>query len=405
MSISPTISRNDGDGLSAGLGWTGVARVHDGRVSGSAVLLDSGLMLLTAAHVVDDLTLADSEVDFDINGTTITRSIMSVKRYPGATITDNGVWDDLALITLNQAAPVGAERYGLYTGTAEAGETAILAGYGQAQDSYGNALPHTGAQRRAGENTVDAIGTQLAPFDWQGSLAEQLWYDYDDGLAQHDALGQLLGSPNRGVGEAEGMITPGDSGGGLFIEQNGQELVAGINSFITRYAPADTTAAADGSVGDMGVATRVSSYAGWIGSATGMEQTPTPQPGAPPETGTVRKTVNEGEGVWFLTQLSVPAVQTCSVDFLTRDGTAQAGLDYIPTEGTVTLAPGEQWVKIWVQTLADNLVERDETLYLVLDNPHGATFPGGVSELSAVRTIIDNANLTAVTQLAPALFG
>ncbi len=42
--------------------WSGVAYVHDGSIAASAVLLDSGLHLLTAAHVAEALALAASYV-------------------------------------------------------------------------------------------------------------------------------------------------------------------------------------------------------------------------------------------------------------------------------------------------------------------------------------------------------
>lgn len=54
---TPLISRYDGTGTINGDGWTGVACIHDGSISGSAVLLASGLHLLTAAHVIDALVL------------------------------------------------------------------------------------------------------------------------------------------------------------------------------------------------------------------------------------------------------------------------------------------------------------------------------------------------------------
>ena len=405
MIYTPVISRYAGETLSAGTGWTGVARVHDGVISGSAVLLSSGIFLLTAAHVTDDLAVADAEVEFAINGSTFTRTVMSVERYPFTFINSLGVWHDLALITLTQAAPVAAERYDLYSGESETGAVATLVGYGRLQGSNGVVLSESNHTRRWGENTVDTVGTGLPPFWLRGSLSAQLFYDYDDGTTAHDALGQWLGTPDLGLGSREAMITAGDSGGGLFIEENGRYRLAGVNSFVTRSGQADTTADADGSVGDIGAATRVSSYTEWIETQTSLRQTPTPQSGTVPVTDQVPKQVNEGEGVWFLAQLtSGPAVQITSVDFFTRDGTARAGEDYISTQGTLTLAPGERWVKLWVQTLADNIVEGNEVFSMVLVNPQGAIFPDGVAELTASRTIIDDVTLVGVTQMTPELF-
>lgn len=405
MFFTPLVSRYDGTGASAGVEWPGVVRIHDGLVSGSGVLLASGLHLLTVAHLLDDLVLANSAVVFETASGSVSRRIQAVEDYPEVVINSQGVWHDLALVTLEQAAPLTADRYGLYTGIDEPGQTVTLVGYGQAQNTSGEPLPEAGAIRRAGENTIDAIGTSLARYGWQGSLADQLVFDYDDGTISRDALGDLLGVSNRGLGGSEAMITPGDSGGGLFVEQGGDWLLAGINSFVTRWSATDIDTEPDGSLGDIGVATRVSSYTDWIETRTGQSQTPGANATAPPATDAVPRQVREGQGVWFLVQLPGQATQVATVDFSTRDGSATAGQDYISTHGTLTLGVGERWAKVWVQTLADNLMEGNETFSLVLTNPHGAAFPAGQTELTAQRTILDDVTLVGVTQLAGELFG
>jgi hypothetical protein len=405
MISTPLISRYDGTGASAGDKWSGVARIHDGRISGSAVLLTSGLHLLTAAHVVKDLVLADSQVVFETESGLISYRIQAVTNYPEYMITSQGIWHDLALVTLEQAAPLTAARYDLYRGTDELGQTATLAGYGQAQSPTGEVLPEGGATRRAADNTIDAIGTSLALSGFRGSLADQLFYDYDDGTISHNALGNLLGGSNLGLGGNEGMITPGDSGGGLFIKQGDTQLLTGTHSFTTRLPAADIDMAANSSVGEIAGATRVSSYTQWIEDHTGQTQVPKANLTAPPTSETVARQVQEGEGVWFLVNLSGPADHVATVDFSTRDGSAAAGEDYIPTHGTLTLKENEWWAQIWVQTLADKLFEGNETFSLVLNNPQGAEFPAGQVELTAQRTIIDDITLAGVTQLTAELFG
>ncbi|HIJ89428.1 MAG: trypsin-like serine protease [Desulfobulbaceae bacterium] len=404
MIYTPCVSRYDSTGVSNDADWSGVARIHDGLISGSGVLLASGLHLLTVAHLLDDLVLTDSSVVFVTASGTVSRRIQAVENYPDVVINSLGVWHDLALVTLEQAAPPIIDRYGLYTGIAELGQTATLVGYGQAQSPLGVVIPEAATTRRYGENTIDAIATSLSQYGWQGSLADQLLYDYDDGTISRDALGDLLGVANRGLGGSEAMITPGDSGGGLFVEQGGDWLLAGINSFVTRWTTTDITTAAEGSLGDIGAATRVSSYTDWVESRTGQSQAPGGNTTSPPASADVPRQVQEGQGVWFLVQLPGPATQIATADFFTRDGSAVAGQDYIPTHGTLTLDLGEWWAKVWVQTLADNLIEGNETFSLVLTNPHGAVFPAGQIELTAQRTILDDITLTGVTQLAGELF-
>jgi hypothetical protein len=403
--ILPTVSRIDADTQTSGDGWTGVARIHDGTRTGSGVLLATGLHLLTAAHLADSLALDSAEVDFDVDGVRYQRDVLAVESFPYTVIDASGVWHDLAIVTLAQAAPAGADRYDLYTGTAEVGATATLVGYGESATQAAAAGSASGTVRRAGENLIDATGGKLAGKGWQGSLDGQLIYDYDDGTVTHDALGGLLGVSDTGLGGAEAMIAPGDSGGGLFVDNNGAWQIAGINSYITRYAAADINGTADGSIGDIGVATLVSTYADWIESTTALTQTPEGQTGEPPAATAVPLAVAEGQGVWFLVSLGSAAETKTSAHFATRDGTATAGADYIPTEGTLVLDAGERWAKIWVQTLADAAAEGDETFYLALSDPVNASFPDGKTELTAMRTITDDVSLVGVTHLTESLFG
>ncbi|MDD2853325.1 MAG: Calx-beta domain-containing protein [Desulfuromonadaceae bacterium] len=137
---------------------------------------------------------------------------------------------------------------------------------------------------------------------------------------------------------------------------------------------------------------------------TGILQTPIANTSAPPTRDTIPFQIQEGQGVWFSVYLPGEATQVATVDFTTRDGSAIAGQDYIATFGTLTLAVGDRWAKVWVQTLADSIIEENETFSVVLTNPHGATFPGNQTELTAQRTIIDDVTLVGSTQLASALF-
>ena len=175
--------------------------------------------------------------------------------------------------------------------TDDPGQTATLVGYRQAQSPTGGALPESGSIRRVAENTIDTTGSSLTLSGLRGSLADQLFYDYDVGTIKRDAQGNLLGIANLGLGGSEGMITPGDSGGGLFVRQEDDWLLAGINSFITRQPEADINMETDGSLGDIAGATRTSSYTEWIETATGQSQTPKSKLTAPPDSQTVPRQV------------------------------------------------------------------------------------------------------------------
>ena len=390
----PLITRVDGGGAVSGDQWSGVARVHDGRWSGSSVLHGSGIFLITAAHLLDGFDLVGGEVLFPVSGGTVSRGITAAYTYPGAAFND-AVHHDLGLILLDRAAPEDAVRYSLYRDDDEVGQQTILVGYG--------AVSGQEAKLSSGENSIDAVGSSLEHLGFKGTMDRQLFFDYDSGLTKDDTLGDLLNQPHLGVGTSEGMIVPGDSGGGMFIQRAGEPpLLAGINSYFTRLDAKITPTTPE--LGDIGAATRISSYADWLDGITGISrqyggsESPSPSPSEVP------LSVAEGEAVWFLVWLSASLPELSSVDFTTRDSSAVAGYDYIPTSGTLVMEPGEQWAKIMVQTLADYLVEGDEYFELVLSNPQGASFPAGAEELSAQRTITDDITLTAITQMHPDYF-
>ena len=67
-----------------------------------------------------------------------------------------------------------------------------------------------------------------------------------------------------------------------------------------------------------------------------------------------------------------------SVDYTTVDtgaaGVATANVDYLPTAGTLTFAPGETTKTITVDVLGDTIDEPDETFFVDLSNPANARF-------------------------------
>jgi hypothetical protein len=79
--------------------------------------------------------------------------------------------------------------------------------------------------------------------------------------------------------------------------------------------------------------------------------------------------------------------QAVSVNYETRDGTALAGEDYQPINGTLTFNPGERAKTVTVVLTADALPEADETFYLGLSNPSGGFIirPEGSCLITEVR--------------------
>jgi len=57
-----------------------------------------------------------------------------------------------------------------------------------------------------------------------------------------------------------------------------------------------------------------------------------------------------------------------SVDYLTIDGTAMAGLDYLAASGSLFFGPGESLKQFNVGVTNDTLIEGNETVTLLLTN-------------------------------------
>jgi hypothetical protein len=82
---------------------------------------------------------------------------------------------------------------------------------------------------------------------------------------------------------------------------------------------------------------------------------------------------------------------TITAHFSTQDATARAGIDYVPTSGTLTFLPGETTKTITVPLLNDPTSDGTETLTVALDSPTGGAT---VSEPTAVLTISDSPPMT-----------
>jgi uncharacterized repeat protein (TIGR01451 family) len=68
----------------------------------------------------------------------------------------------------------------------------------------------------------------------------------------------------------------------------------------------------------------------------------------------------------FVVSLSAPSGLPVTINYYTQDGAATAGDDYIPTNGVLTLTPGQTNRTIPVKVIGDTVVEPDETFYVYL---------------------------------------
>ena len=81
---------------------------------------------------------------------------------------------------------------------------------------------------------------------------------------------------------------------------------------------------------------------------------------------------NAGSAV-FSVALIGQSTATVTVDYATSDGTAEAGTDYTPTNGTLVFLPNETGKTIAVRVDDDSAVEGDETFKVTLTRPQNAT--------------------------------
>lgn len=247
-----------------GEGYDGVVRISVGGFYGTGVLLYDGQAILTAAHLFAHGTFGTS-VQFDTSsGTqTLSASKVSVMSSYDSLNTNN----DLALVWLNGLAPTSAERYDLYRGSDELGQTMTMVGYGVPGTGTTGVLTNFSSApiRQKANNQFDADAAELktalgALMTWTPLAGTQLVADFDNGSTAQDALGRLINKPGTGLGPNEGLITPGDSGGPAFI--NGK--IAGIASYVTSLTKGNVNPDIDGTLdsssGEVAAWQRVSAY-------------------------------------------------------------------------------------------------------------------------------------------------
>ncbi|WP_346799118.1 Calx-beta domain-containing protein [Halomonas sp. Bachu 37] len=378
-----------------GEGHEGVVQVVAGGFYGSGTLLYGGRAVLTSAHVIDDSDSVSVRLD-----TSEGRLGLPVSRY--ALHPDHDIDNanhDLALVWLAAPAPVFAQRSGLYREYDELGQEVTLVGYGLTGAGLDGHRPQNseGPVKHAVGNRFDTTGDALkaafgSGISWSPARDSQLIIDFDDGSDAHDALGMFMGIDDNGIGEAEGLIAPGDSGGPAFID----DKVAGVTTYATSLSrngqSPDATDELDGSFGEIAAFQRVSHYQQWIDQSLRMADS-----NAPSRPEDVETSIREGDDgtqlIYFLLEFhgerDTPD-QWLSVDYATRDGTATAGEDYLAVADTLILYPGETQAAIAVEVIGDNEPEPDETFFLDVSNPIGGDFSAGVAKLTGIRTIVDD---------------
>ena len=229
-----------------------------GTITGSG-LTGSGILIgdrwvLTAGHVAD----FKNPARFSVGG--IEYLSVQVTTHPDHVVFRNIA--DIALIEL--AGPVtGVDPVSMFAfGNRDSilGEEAVWVGHGFG----GTGLTGQNAgliAMRAMTNVIDSFGGGVGQPDTSFAA------DFDRPGGGGNTAPSSAPEPTR----LEGCVTPGDSGGGVFIEQDGQWMLAGVISYQAHY---DGTQNSD--YGDLSGATDLFVYADWIESVSGIAVVPEP---------------------------------------------------------------------------------------------------------------------------------
>ncbi len=229
--------------------------------SGTSGTLIAPNWVLTAGHV-------GGVTGFQVRGNGTVYGVAEIIQHPTFVMNggDINFGYDLELVRLATDV-TGVTPANIYRGSTETGSQISMTGFGAGGfGSVGATLP--GAQR-AGTNIVDAVVSFADAPGRVGAKDAMLIADFDSVNPRFNTLAGLGSSPIPTA--LEYHLASGDSGGGVFILENGQWYLAGVNSGVESQRsfldPSDLTLNGDlFGYGAISYMTRVSSYTGFIDS-------------------------------------------------------------------------------------------------------------------------------------------
>jgi hypothetical protein len=230
-----------------------LGRLTGSRFSASGVLIGPDLVL-TAGHVVDAM---DSGSRFTVGGTSYgVSSYEAHDRWDGSLLAGY----DVGLVKLDRMAS-GVEWSTLLRGGGEFGNWAVWGGFGRTGTGFtGFSTPSDGRARAATNRLEKRYGDRVLVADFDTPL----------GRDRNAYLGSSTPT------SLEGLLAPGDSGGGVWVWEDGWKL-AGVNSFVMSL-----DGVMDGDYSEWMGMVRTTPHRDWLEAAVAASLAR--QAGTPPET-------------------------------------------------------------------------------------------------------------------------
>jgi hypothetical protein len=234
-----------------------------GKLGTGAGTLIAPNWVLTAAHVPNG--------NFTLGG--VTYAAEQVYRHPQFLLNGSNLnyGFDIALVRLSTPV-VGIAPAKIYTGSFELGAVISMAGYG-ATGVGSTGSPANPGTFRAGTNIVDLIqSTANGPAGQIGAQNALLVTDFD-ALESFDPSGQTNSLGSETPTDLEYHLATFDSGGGAFLQENGEWYLAGVHSGVASQQ--HVTGSGSTLLFGYGAAsymTRVSSYQSFIAEISGVPE-------------------------------------------------------------------------------------------------------------------------------------
>ena len=215
--------------------------------------------VLTAGHCVDEA----KSMSFYLPGDSGWRFYESDSWIAHENYTSTGLLAGWDIGLMHFDADFDVDPAQLYAGDAELLNASASVGFGVTGNGE-TGMSHTDYVRRAGTNIIDDL------WSLEGNGDQILWSDFDHPTdASYNLFDYLEFDFDNLASALEILVAPGDSGGGVFIEENGQVYLAGVHSFISDFRD-------DGiyGYGDGYGSTRVSSFGNWINEKINAQEVP-----------------------------------------------------------------------------------------------------------------------------------